>query len=430
MKASVRACLTMVLSLQRLIASQEPGSSLSQAIKDPKPARLIDSPATVLKKGWASILRSYESRDHRRRASVPLSCGRGCGGLGRRGAGGASGHRSDQGAGGAALHHVSRRHGGRCHQSGTASTGRRHPRLGSSLRRSLSAYYLAVNRNKRSLTLDLKSEEGRDVLRRLIVGADVVIDNFKLGTMESWGFDDEWFEAHAPQAVRCSITGYGATGPKASKPGYDFILQAESGLMAITGEAEGSPMKLGVAIVDVCAGLTAAIAVLGALQARARTGLGQHCEVSLHDVGLQMLINVASNHLVSGEEAGRFGNSHPNIVPYRTYRAADGEVAVAVGNDRQFAALAEVLGRPEWARDPRFSRNQDRVRNRETIDSEIGAVIASETMLATTVAPLPIGVAMIPSTTPIAITITSATTRVPNTDHASPRTSRQLRPKA
>ena len=240
-----------------------------------------------------------------------------------------------------------------------------------------SAYYLAVNRNKRSLTLDLKSEEGRVVLRRLIIGADVVIDNFKLGTMESWGFDDHWFETNAGQVVRCSITGYGPTGPKASKPGYDFILQAETGLMAITGEANGSPMKLGVAIVDVCAGLTAAIAVLGALQARARTGRGQRCEVSLHDVGLQMLINVASNHLVSGEEAGRYGNSHPNIVPYRTYPAADGEVAVAVGNDRQFAALAAVLGRPEWASDPRFTRNQDRVRNREAIDNEIATVISS-----------------------------------------------------
>jgi crotonobetainyl-CoA:carnitine CoA-transferase CaiB-like acyl-CoA transferase len=240
-----------------------------------------------------------------------------------------------------------------------------------------SAYYLAVNRNKRSLTLDLKSEEGRQVLRRLIVGADVVIDNFKLGTMESWGFDRDWYEINAQQVVRCSITGYGATGPKATKPGYDFILQAETGLMAITGEAEGSPMKLGVAIVDVCAGLTAAIAVLGALHARARTGRGQHCEVSLHDVGLQMLINVASNHLVSGEEASRYGNSHPNIVPYRTYLAADGEVAVAVGNDRQFAALAAALGRPEWASDPRFSRNQDRVRNRDTMDHEIASVISS-----------------------------------------------------
>lgn len=242
-----------------------------------------------------------------------------------------------------------------------------------------SAYFLAVNRNKRSLTLDLKSEEGRELLHRLIVGADVVIDNFKLGTMEGWGFDDEWFEANAPGVVRCSITGYGATGPKAHKPGYDFILQAETGLMATTGEADGKPMKLGVAIVDVCAGLTAAIAVLGALQARARTGRGQHCEVSLHDVGLQMLINVASNHLVSGEEAGRYGNSHPNIVPYRTYSAADGEVAIGVGNDRQFAALAAALGHSEWAGDPRFIRNQDRVRNRDAIDGEIATVIATGT---------------------------------------------------
>ncbi len=242
-----------------------------------------------------------------------------------------------------------------------------------------SAYYLAVNRNKRSLTLDVKSEEGRDLLRRMIADADVVIDNFKLGTMENWGFDNEWFEANAPGVVRCSITGYGATGPKAHKPGYDFILQAETGLMSITGEVDGAPMKLGVAIVDVCAGLTAAIAVLGALQARTSTGLGQHCEVSLHDVGLQMLINVASNHLVSGEKALRFGNSHPNIVPYRTYTAADGEVAIGVGNDRQFAALAAVLEHPEWKDDPRFTRNQDRVNNREVIDREIAAVIAHRT---------------------------------------------------
>ncbi|HEY7565083.1 MAG TPA: CaiB/BaiF CoA-transferase family protein [Acidimicrobiia bacterium] len=243
----------------------------------------------------------------------------------------------------------------------------------------LSAYYLAVNRNKRSLTLDLKNEAGRDVLRRLIAGADVVIDNFKLGTMENWGFDDEWFRANAQATIRCSITGYGSTGPKAHKPGYDFILQAESGLMSITGEPVGTPMKLGVAIVDVCAGMSAAIAVLGALQARTRTGKGQHCEVSLHDVGLQMLINVASNYLVSGQDAGRYGNSHPNIVPYRTYRAADGDLAIGVGNDRQFAALAATLGQPAWAEDPRFARNRDRVANRDLIDSEIGAAIKHRT---------------------------------------------------
>jgi len=150
----------------------------------------------------------------------------------------------------------------------------------------LSAYYLSVNRNKRSLTLDLKSEEGRELLGRLIRRADVVIDNFKLGTMAAWGFDDAWFGEHAQSTVRCSITGYGSTGPKAGKPGYDFILQAETGLMAITGESDGVPMKLGVAIVDICSGMMAAIAILGALQARTRTGRGQLCEVSLHDTGL------------------------------------------------------------------------------------------------------------------------------------------------
>ena len=242
-----------------------------------------------------------------------------------------------------------------------------------------SAYYLSVNRNKRSLTLDLKSDGGRALLGRLIGDADVVIDNFKLGTMEGWGFDDTWFETNACRAVRCSITGYGSTGPKAGKPGYDFILQAETGLMAITGESEGSPMKLGVAIVDICTGMMAAIAVLGALQARVRTGRGQHCEVTLHDTGLQMLANVAANHLATGAETERYGNGHPNIVPYRTYPASDGDLAVAVGNDSQFAAFAAVLGRPEWATDRRFTRNQDRVRNRDAIDGEVAALIATRT---------------------------------------------------
>jgi crotonobetainyl-CoA:carnitine CoA-transferase CaiB-like acyl-CoA transferase len=243
----------------------------------------------------------------------------------------------------------------------------------------LSAYYLAVNRNKRSLTLDLKSPEGRELLGRLIRTADVVIDNFKLGTLAGWGFDDAWFEEHAPAAVRCSITGYGSTGPKAGKPGYDFILQAETGLMAITGEADGAPMKLGVAIVDICSGMMAAIAILGALQARTNTGRGQHCEVTLHDTGLQMLANVAANYLTSEREPGRYGNGHPNIVPYRTYPAADGDLAVAVGNDAQFAAFAAVLERPDWSTDARFARNQDRVRNRDEIDSQVAAIIAHRT---------------------------------------------------
>ena len=242
----------------------------------------------------------------------------------------------------------------------------------------LSAYYLAINRNKRSLTLDLKSEEGRQLLGRLIRRADVVIDNFKLGTMAGWGFDEEWYEVEAPTVVRCSITGYGSTGPKAGKPGYDFILQAETGLMAITGETDGTPMKLGVAIVDICSGMMAAIAILGALQARTRTRRGQQCEVTLHDVGLQMLVNVAANHLISGAEPGRYGNSHPNIVPYRTYPAADGDLAVAVGNDGQFAAFAAALGRPDWSTDSRFARNQDRVRNRDEIDGQVAGIISTQ----------------------------------------------------
>lgn len=241
----------------------------------------------------------------------------------------------------------------------------------------LSAYYLGVNRNKRSITLDVGSERGRAVLGELIRSADVVVDNFKVGTLQRWGFEDDWFEENAPRVVRCSITGYGSTGPKSAQPGYDFILQAETGLMSITGEVDGSPMKLGVAIVDICTGMQAAIAVLAALTARERTGRGQRCEVNLHDTGLHILANVASNHLVSGDAPGRYGNGHPNIVPYRTYRAIDGEIAIAVGNDAQFATFATVAGHPEWADDPRMATNPERVKNRELVDHAVSEAIAT-----------------------------------------------------
>jgi succinate---hydroxymethylglutarate CoA-transferase len=241
-----------------------------------------------------------------------------------------------------------------------------------------SAYYLGVNRNKRSVTLDLSVEEGRQVLRRLLPAADVVLDNFKIGTLEKWGFDQEWFDGHAPQAVRVAISGYGSTGPKAGFPGYDFILQAESGLMSITGEPEGQAMKLGVAIVDICTGLLATISALAGLASRSATGRGQRVEVTLHDTGLLMLANVAANHLASGKVPGRYGNGHPNIVPYRTFRSADGDLAVAVGNDDQFRKLAGLLGHPEWGSDVRFSRNRDRVDNRQTIDEMIGDILAGE----------------------------------------------------
>jgi succinate---hydroxymethylglutarate CoA-transferase len=234
-----------------------------------------------------------------------------------------------------------------------------------------SAYFLGVNRNKRSLTLNMAGEEGRSVLADLLKSADVAIDNYKIGTLAKWGFNDAWYEANAPRVVRCGITGYGTTGPKAALPGYDFILQAESGLMSICGEADGGPTKYGVAIVDVCTGMLACNAVLAALNARHSTGKGQKVEVSLYETSLAMLANVASSHLISGKDAGRYGNGHPSIVPYTTYRASDQMLAVAVGNDGQFRKFSEALGHPEWADDARFAVNSARVQNRRALDELI-----------------------------------------------------------
>jgi crotonobetainyl-CoA:carnitine CoA-transferase CaiB-like acyl-CoA transferase len=202
------------------------------------------------------------------------------------------------------------------------------------------AYFLGVNRNKRSLTLNLAARAGQELLAALLKKSDVLVENFKVGTLEKWGFTNEWLEKNAPRVVRCSITGYGTSGPDAGLPGYDFILQAESGLMSITGAADGTPTKYGVAIVDVVTGLYACNVILAALSARNRTGRGQHVEVCLYDSGISMLINVASNYLATGKDARRFGNGHPSIVPYTTYPTADGMMALAVGNDAQFARFA------------------------------------------------------------------------------------------
>ncbi len=241
------------------------------------------------------------------------------------------------------------------------------------------AYFLGLNRNKRSLALNMAVKDGQAVLASLIKKSDVLIDNFKLGTLAKWGFTDAWFEEHAPRLVRCSITGYGSTGAKAAQPGYDFILQAESGLMSITGPVGGTPTKHGVALVDVCTGMLASNAILAALNARYHTGRGQKVEVSLYESSLAMLVNVASNYLLAEREGGRFGNGHPSIVPYTTFPTADSMLALAVGNDSQFAKCAAVLGHAEWAQDPRFTKNRDRVEHRELIEGMIAEELKSGT---------------------------------------------------
>jgi succinate--hydroxymethylglutarate CoA-transferase len=238
------------------------------------------------------------------------------------------------------------------------------------------AYFLGVNRNKRSLTLNMAAPAGQKILAGLIEKADVLIDNFRIGTLEKWGFTPAWFDEHAPRLIRCSITGYGSSGPRSALPGYDFILQAESGLMSICGEPDGGPTKYGVAIVDVCTGMLASNAILAAINARHRTGKGQKVELSLYETSLAMLINVAQNYLTAGRNGGRFGNGHPSIVPYTTYQAADAMIAIGIGNERQFARCAEVLGHPEWAKDERFDSNRARVENREAIDGLLNTALA------------------------------------------------------
>ncbi len=240
------------------------------------------------------------------------------------------------------------------------------------------AYYLAVNRNKRSIRLDLRTDAGRDVLRRLLASGDVLIENFRVGGLERLGFGDEALGTLNPALVHLAISGFGADGPDASKPGYDFVVQAVGGLMSITGATDedgGRPTKVGVAISDVVTGLFGAVSVLAALVARAAPsdaaasagtgrGVGQRIDVSLLESTLAALVNQAQNAFVTGRPPGRLGNAHPTIVPYETFRTLDGELALAVGSERQWPRLCEVLGLAGLATDPRFATNGDRVERR------------------------------------------------------------------
>jgi crotonobetainyl-CoA:carnitine CoA-transferase CaiB-like acyl-CoA transferase len=227
-----------------------------------------------------------------------------------------------------------------------------------------SAYFLSVNRSKRSCAIDLATPEGREIAQRLAARADVVIENFRAGAATRLGLAYEQLREVNPRLVHCSITGFGSDREPPDRPGYDFVVQAESGLMAITGAADGEPMKVGVAVVDVLAGTTAAVGILAALRKRDETGVGDRLEIPLLDVALSGLVNVASSALVTNEEPARYGNAHASIVPYEAFGTADGWIAVAGGNDSLFRKLADVLGRPELADDPRFRTNPDRVRNR------------------------------------------------------------------
>jgi crotonobetainyl-CoA:carnitine CoA-transferase CaiB-like acyl-CoA transferase len=231
-----------------------------------------------------------------------------------------------------------------------------------------SAYYLCANRNKKSVAIDLSTEDGQRAVRELARSADVLVENYKLGGLDKFGLGYASLQAENPSLVYCSISGYGRQSPRAAEPGYDYVIQAEGGLMAVTGEADGEPIKVGVAVADLFTGMAAAQAILAALIARNRDGLGQHIDMALYDCQLSMLANVGSAYLVSGEEPKRYGNGHPTVVPYQTFAARDKRIVVAVGNDRQFRFLCgDLLGRPDLADDPRFVTNAQRVSNRAAL---------------------------------------------------------------
>lgn len=230
-----------------------------------------------------------------------------------------------------------------------------------------SAYFLSVNRGKRSVAVNLKTEAGRDVIRKLATKSDVLIENMKPGDMARYGLDYAGLAAVNPRLVYCSITGFGETGPYSHLPGYDFAVQAMCGIMAVTGEPGSSPMKVGVAWVDILCGLYATIAIQAALRAREVTGAGQYIDLSLWDAAIAAMANLAGAYLLSGVELARHGNAHAQIVPYELFPTADGYVVVAVGNDAQFARYADVIGKPQLADDERFRTNAGRVEQRQAL---------------------------------------------------------------
>ncbi len=234
-----------------------------------------------------------------------------------------------------------------------------------------SAFYLAINRNKRSMTLDISTPEGQEIVKKLVLDSDIVIENYKVGQLKKYGLDYQSLSAIKPDLIYCSITGFGQTGPYAHRAGYDFVVQGMGGFMSVTGEKEdlpgGGPQKAGVAIADLFTGMYATSAILAAVIHRDRTGVGQYIDLALLDVQIATMANVASNYLTSGESPHAWGNASPNIVPYQTFKAADGWIIVAAGNDSQFRHFVETGNCPELANDPKFATNPERIRHRDEL---------------------------------------------------------------
>ncbi len=242
-----------------------------------------------------------------------------------------------------------------------------------------SAYYLSINRNKKSVAIDIRTDEGQKIIHQLLEQSDILIENFKVGGLEKYGLGYEQLKTKYPKLIYCSITGFGQTGPMAEEPGYDLIAQAMAGLMAVTGEPDGAPMKVGVALSDIITGLNAAIGILAALHHREQTGEGQLVDVALIDCTLASLTNLAQYYLTSGKPAPRLGNAHSTIVPYQAIRVKDGYIVLAVGNNEQFARFCVMINKPEWATDERFAKNKNRVLNRAVLIPMIEEAMKQET---------------------------------------------------
>lgn len=260
----------------------------------------------------------------------------------------------------------------------------------------VASYYRGLNRNKRLLTLDLAADAGRDALLALLADADVLIENFKTGTLEKWGLGDEQLSQRFPRLVHCRVSGYGADGPLGGQPGYDAALQAQTGIMSVNGEAGGAPLRTGVPVIDLVTGLHAALGVMLALHERQRSGRGQFVEAALYDAGISLLHPQGANWLLDGKTPQRSGNAHPNIYPYDCMATATEPVFLAVGNDRQFALLCQHLGVPQLAGDARFATAGQRSVNRALLKGDLEALMRQHDGLALAQALVAIGVPCAP----------------------------------